>query len=145
VADQAKGTITQVMPPAPALPDGGPPNPPPKPVVLVKDQPGPCSVALDANRLYWVNLEGGTVMSADRQGGSVTTLARGLSRPQHLVADATHLYVSETGPGRILAIAKQGGALRVLGRASHPVGMALDPRGLYVADLLGGRVLRFLR
>jgi hypothetical protein len=59
------------------------------------------------NDLFWVTVEGGTVMKAPVGGGAAATaIAAGLNRPWGIAATNTHVYVTESGAGRIVRIAR---------------------------------------
>jgi hypothetical protein len=73
-----------------------------EPVVLAKDQKFPKTIVAAGSRLYWTNLEGGTVTSVAIAGGEEpTVVASDLDRPWGLAVTTQYIYVVESGAGRI--------------------------------------------
>lgn len=73
-----------------------------EPTVLAKDQKFPKTIVPEGSRLYWTNLEGGTVMSVAIAGDEdPVVVASDLDRPWGLAVTTQYVYVVESGAGRI--------------------------------------------
>jgi hypothetical protein len=70
----------------------------PAPSILVSGQPYPCAIAVNANRIYWSNVLGGSIRSAALDGTDVRNLnLRTASDTPHTIAlDPTNGYVIVT-------------------------------------------------
>ena len=110
-------------------------------------------IALDADRVYWTEYNGGLVRSVSRSGGPVSTLASGLDHPEGVVVDGSYLYIAEVGVGnqcgqaglgRILRLPKLGGAVVALATTDgcDPNEVAIDDGYVYWAEYTSGNVSR---
>jgi hypothetical protein len=125
-----------------------------EPHVLVSDQL-PWSLALDDERVYWVNTLDASLMSLPRKpGASASTLAAAAPREHAgaLDVDATTIVWSiGTSPstGRILSITKPGGpAVTITDAAWCERYLALAPTHVYCASTTGmdqGNVIEVAR
>ena len=84
--------------------DGGPP-------VTVAEATWPIDVGVDAQGVYWTDLDwndldAGEVRMQLKSGGASILLAGQQSKPGRLIADATHVYWVEADGNRVMRVAK---------------------------------------
>jgi sugar lactone lactonase YvrE len=108
----------------------------------------PGGIALDADAIYWSQLEnGGSVFRlAKAQVGTSAApqeLATGQGGSIGVAVDATHVYW--TTPGTVRRVPKQGGALQTLARDQElPFSLLVDVGRLFWTNYQGGQVMTVL-
>ena len=109
---------------------------------LAAGLPGPTALALDANRVYWTDSEGG-VNAVALGGGATVRLARAALAPAAVAVDGTNVYwVSGAAPltqwfqGGVWSVPSAGGASRTL-TWSDAVGVAGDSSGVFWTAAFG--------
>jgi len=65
-------------------------------------------IAVDATRVYWTNVNGGTVMTVPIVGGTPTHLASGQANPLGIAVDATRVYWTTDEDGTVMKVPTAG-------------------------------------
>ncbi|MCC6554417.1 MAG: hypothetical protein IT372_15675 [Polyangiaceae bacterium] len=94
---------------------------------LVTGEYGITDIAVDDNFVYFVT-KGGMLKKVSIDGGSVETLASGLTDPRRIAVDKMDVY-SVTSTGTLVRVAKRGGDLVTLAE-----GAEIDAPGLVLDD-----------
>lgn len=98
----------------------------------------PVSLAVDGTSVYWANSGSGSVASVPIGGGTVTTLAMGLSQPYDVVVDSASVYWGLSNS--TLAKTSLGGGSPVT--LSSTVGLlsqiVLDATNVYISEAHAG-------
>ncbi|AKT39196.1 hypothetical protein [Chondromyces crocatus] len=104
-------------------------------------QLAPRGLALDEEDVYWVNQDGGAVLSAPKAGGSVRTIASGYTVRDVALHAGVVFWTSQTG-----AILRAGpgavGVVTLFEGDVGPDGIALDDQFVYWANRDTGDLLR---
>jgi len=100
---------------------------------------GTSGIAVDSNFVYWTEQTTGLLKKVPTSGGSVTTLASGLSAPLRLAVDETRIYWIENssgaGLGSIKEISKNGGVVTTLAAGlDYPKDIAVDLNNIYWSE-----------
>jgi hypothetical protein len=106
---------------------------------IITAQMSPWGVAVDANNVYWTDLNtastDGTVMSRPKGGGSATPLASMQWAPHDLVLNANGLYWENYSAGEIWRIAPLGSAkVNVATEPSQMIVFAVDATNAYFVE-----------
>jgi serine/threonine-protein kinase len=106
---------------------------------------GPRGIAFDsAGNLYVADQGNGSVVEIPTGGGSVETLATGLTAPNDVVFANGVLYATEGGSNQVVTIADGGAAPLVTGNGlSSPNGIAFDGGNLLVVNHGSAQVLAY--
>jgi hypothetical protein len=100
-------------------------------------------IAVDASRVYWVDVLGGDVMAAPLNGGPATVIAQGTDLSGGIAVDATSVYWTtspnvppgQQGVGGVYAMPLAGGPPALLpATVSQPSQVVSDGTSLYVLD-----------
>lgn len=75
---------------------------------VVTGQAGPYGVTVDADYLYWVNVDAGTIKRANKDGSEVVDIATGLPNLRGIAVDSTYIYWSTYTSGQIYRALKNG-------------------------------------
>lgn len=98
------------------------------------------SITIDATNIYWIDTCNSTLNTIPVNGGSVTTLASGLSSPNDLAVTPDAAFWTEPGTvpetGSIRKVPLAGGsASTVVGGLFAPSALVVDSSGLYWAEV----------
>src|SRR3972149_83535 len=105
----------------------------PTPVTLTSGQ-SPYHIAVDSTNTYWTDYAtSGTVKKVSISGGTVTTLASGLSSPANITVDSTNVYWTEfTTTGTVKKVSISGGTVTTLASGlNEPWDIAIDSKNVY--------------
>ena len=109
---------------------------------IVSGPSNPYSIALDANNVYFTDLQAGAVLMAARGGGAPVPIASGQSLPFVIAVDATSVYWANQGTaannfsdGTIMKVALGGGTPVTLAAGQLAIGfLAVDGTSIYWTD-----------
>ncbi len=111
---------------------------------IAKGQAGPNQVAVDSTHAYWTNGGDGTVMRAQKKGGTPQKIASGQTAPDFITVDASHVYWTNNvdNVGAVMRVAKDGSAAPQVLRsgADAPNAIAVDATGLFWVEYASGEV-----
>ena len=86
-------------------------------------------IALDEKDVYYTDVAAGALKRVDKNGGTPSTFAAGLSGPTDIAIDDSGVYVIESGEsGAVLRFPLEGGAPTTIAAAQA------DPRGLVLTE-----------
>lgn len=104
---------------------------------IAVDQGGAFALTADAQRLYWTNWYGGTVMAMPF-GGTPIEIASGQPRPSGVAVSDAHVYWSNIEGGAIMRAAKGGGEpTTVVSGQDGPRGLVVDGGQLFWTNYIG--------
>jgi hypothetical protein len=117
------------------------------PIPIVSGQNSPVSVQVDGDRMFWANsgfagANGGSVFSAQVDGGGLVTIATGQSKPVAVAIDATYVYwIDGIGPHK--APRAGGGPVTTIAWGQGVSnGIAVDATSVYWTSWQTGRVMK---
>jgi hypothetical protein len=99
---------------------------------------GPCHIAVQASRLYWLGYPGqDTVESGPTTGGTATrlyALPENLGGSWAIAVNATRIYWTEMVQGLLISLPLAGGSATTLATAYRAYGVAVDGQRVYWSD-----------
>jgi hypothetical protein len=121
--------------------DGGAP-------ITLASSPEPASLAIDSTTVYWTDdgVDGGAVLSIPKGGGTITTLAGGVSTPGAITVQGATVYWGTSGQGTaacdagcgpaVDGVGTKGGAVTTIyagPTTSFPDGLVVHGASVYIS------------
>jgi len=92
----------------------------------------PNGITLDAQYVYWTDIDNNTVMRVAKSGGTPAVVASGQYKPLHVVVDDTYAYWTNSVGAAVMKAPKVGGGVpSLVAAAGQPTEIAQDDQTTY--------------